>query len=107
MYILRPLTPMAVRFQWPRGQATYRKGNLGRGPFRTVVSRRHPDAKESAMSYLPAPFKKFIGRYPEISRMYEELALACHEAGPWKAAPLLKRCATPCCWPSPLQDSQR
>ncbi len=39
---------MAVRFQWPRGQATYRKGNLGRGPFRTVVSRRHPDACHEA-----------------------------------------------------------
>jgi alkylhydroperoxidase/carboxymuconolactone decarboxylase family protein YurZ len=34
------------------------------------------------MSYLPAPFKKFIDRYPKISRIYEELALACHEAGP-------------------------
>jgi 4-carboxymuconolactone decarboxylase len=34
------------------------------------------------VSYLPEPFKKFIARYPEVSRLYEELALACHNTGP-------------------------
>lgn len=34
------------------------------------------------MSYLPEPFKRFIERYPEINRLYEQLALACHNAGP-------------------------
>ena len=34
------------------------------------------------MSYLPEPFKRFIDRYPDINRLYEQLALACHNAGP-------------------------
>jgi alkylhydroperoxidase/carboxymuconolactone decarboxylase family protein YurZ len=34
------------------------------------------------MSYLPSPYRKFIGSYPELAKAYEDLALACHNAGP-------------------------
>jgi len=34
------------------------------------------------MSYLPAPFRRFVEKYPQLAEAYEELATSCHEAGP-------------------------
>jgi alkylhydroperoxidase/carboxymuconolactone decarboxylase family protein YurZ len=34
------------------------------------------------MSYLPAPYQKFLAHYPDLAQAYERLALACHGAGP-------------------------
>lgn len=34
------------------------------------------------MSYLPSPYKQFIEDHPELAKAYEDLALACHRAGP-------------------------
>jgi 4-carboxymuconolactone decarboxylase len=34
------------------------------------------------VAYLPDIYKEFTQHYPDISRMYEELADKCHESGP-------------------------
>ena len=34
------------------------------------------------MSYLPQPYQRFVKQHPELNRAYEQLAVACHEAGP-------------------------
>jgi 4-carboxymuconolactone decarboxylase len=34
------------------------------------------------VSYLPAPYKRFLKSHPEVAQAYEELALACHDGGP-------------------------
>ena len=34
------------------------------------------------MVYLPSPYKRFVEENPAIAKAYENLALACHEAGP-------------------------
>jgi 4-carboxymuconolactone decarboxylase len=32
--------------------------------------------------YLPKPFKKFESKYPDIAKLYQELGIKCHAAGP-------------------------
>jgi alkylhydroperoxidase/carboxymuconolactone decarboxylase family protein YurZ len=34
------------------------------------------------MSYLPAPYRTFVDLHPDLAQAYENLALACHGAGP-------------------------
>jgi len=34
------------------------------------------------MAYLPEIYKDFVNQYPEISKSYDDLADACHKAGP-------------------------
>jgi 4-carboxymuconolactone decarboxylase len=34
------------------------------------------------MTYLPSPYQRFIHNYPDLAKAYEDLALACHQAGP-------------------------
>ncbi len=34
------------------------------------------------MPYLPHPYRRFIDSYPQLGEAYENLALACHDAGP-------------------------
>ncbi len=34
------------------------------------------------MPYLPDVYKDFTQRFPEVSRVYEELSEKCHEGGP-------------------------
>ncbi len=34
------------------------------------------------MPYLPSPYKRFVKNHPSLAKLYEELAAACHEAGP-------------------------
>jgi len=34
------------------------------------------------MPYLPAPYRRFVENYPQLAESYEQLANACHEAGP-------------------------
>lgn len=34
------------------------------------------------MPYLPPPYRRFVEKHPELAERFEQLALACHEAGP-------------------------
>jgi 4-carboxymuconolactone decarboxylase len=34
------------------------------------------------MTFLPSPYKRFVKNHPSLAKSYEDLAVACHEAGP-------------------------
>jgi alkylhydroperoxidase/carboxymuconolactone decarboxylase family protein YurZ len=34
------------------------------------------------MTFLPSPYKRFVKTHPDLAKRYEDLAAACHDAGP-------------------------